>query len=109
MTVTGEEKGLLGSEYYVKHPVFPLANTVCDINIDMVGRTDKDHEGKGDYIYVIGSDKLSSELHSALLEQNKKYSESGKAGRVVKWLFVQKRVVNVLGKTGRETKLLLSQ
>ncbi len=72
MTVTGEEKGLLGSEYYVKHPVFPLANTVCDINIDMVGRTDKDHEGKGDYIYVIGSDKLSSELHSALLEQNKK-------------------------------------
>lgn len=72
MTVTGEEKGLLGSEYYVKHPVFPLENTVCDINIDMVGRTDKDHEGKGDYIYVIGSDKLSSELHSALLEQNKK-------------------------------------
>ena len=72
MTVTGEEKGLLGSEYYVKHPVFPLANTVCDINIDMVGRTDKDHEGKGDYIYVIGSDKLSSELHDALLEQNKK-------------------------------------
>ncbi|PWK16135.1 peptidase M28-like protein [Arcicella aurantiaca] len=73
MTVTGEEKGLLGSEYYVKHPVFPLANTVCDINIDMVGRTDKDHEGKGDYIYVIGSDKLSSELHSALLEQNKSH------------------------------------
>jgi hypothetical protein len=73
MTVTGEEKGLMGSEYYVKHPVFPLANTVCDINIDMVGRTDKDHEGKGDYIYVIGSDKLSSELHSALLEQNTKY------------------------------------
>ena len=72
MTVTGEEKGLLGSEYYVKHPVFPLENTVCDINIDMVGRTDKDHEGKGDYIYVIGSDKLSSELHTALLDQNKK-------------------------------------
>jgi Zn-dependent M28 family amino/carboxypeptidase len=72
MTVTGEEKGLLGSEYYVKHPVFPLENTVCDINIDMVGRTDKDHEGKGDYIYVIGSDKLSSELHAALLDQNKK-------------------------------------
>lgn len=70
MTVTGEEKGLLGSEYYVNHPVFPLANTVCDLNIDMVGRTDKDHEGKGDYIYVIGSDKLSSELHTSLLDQN---------------------------------------
>lgn len=74
MTVTGEEKGLLGSEYYSKHPVFPLANTVCDLNIDMVGRTDKDHEGKGDYIYVIGSDKLSSELHAALLDQNEKHT-----------------------------------
>lgn len=74
MTVTGEEKGLLGSEYYVRHPVFPLESTVCDINIDMVGRTDKEHEGKGDYIYVIGSDKLSSELHASLIEQNAKHN-----------------------------------
>ena len=73
MTVTGEEKGLLGSEFYVRHPVLPLENTVCDINIDMVGRTDKEHEGKGDYIYVIGSDKLSSQLRAVLEEQNKKH------------------------------------
>src|SRR5690606_4581974 len=38
--VTGEEKGLLGSEYYSKHPVFPLENTVADVNIDMIGRVE---------------------------------------------------------------------
>jgi len=73
LTVTGEEKGLLGSEYYTDHPVFPLENTIADLNIDMVGRTDKEHEGKGDYIYVIGSDKLSSELHAIDEAANKKY------------------------------------
>ncbi|AYA38231.1 M28 family peptidase [Hymenobacter oligotrophus] len=72
LTVTGEEKGLLGSEYYSDHPVFPLKQTVADLNIDMVGRTDKEHEGKGDYVYVIGSDKLSSELHKIVLAANEK-------------------------------------
>lgn len=63
MTVTGEEQGLFGSQYYVEHPVFPLANTIADLNIDMIGRRDAEHAGKPDYVYVIGSDKLSSELH----------------------------------------------
>lgn len=62
MTVTGEEKGLLGSEYYSDHPVYPLENTVVDLNIDMVGRRDAQHK-QGDYVYVIGSDKLSDDLH----------------------------------------------
>ncbi len=73
MTVTGEEKGLLGSEFYSRHPLFPLENTVCDLNIDMVGRDDYDHVGKPDYIYEIGSDKLSSELRASLVEQNEKH------------------------------------
>lgn len=64
MAVTGEEKGLLGSEYYTKNPVFPLANTVANLNIDMIGRTDEKYAGNKNYIYVIGSDKLSSELHN---------------------------------------------
>lgn len=34
----GEEEGLLGSNYYVKHPTLPLANTVAMINMDMIGR-----------------------------------------------------------------------
>ncbi|WP_192822936.1 M28 family peptidase [Rufibacter sp. LB8] len=74
LTVTAEEKGLLGSEYYVENPVFPLANTVANLNIDMIGRNDKQHEGKPDYIYVIGSDKLSSELHAISENANKTYS-----------------------------------
>ncbi len=36
----GEEKGDLGSHYYGAHPVFPIANTVADINLEQVGRTD---------------------------------------------------------------------
>ncbi|WP_259015781.1 M28 family peptidase [Emticicia fluvialis] len=71
MTVTGEEKGLLGSQYYAdKDPVIPLANTVCDLNIDMIGRIDKEHAPREDYVYIIGSDKLSSELHQISEEAN---------------------------------------
>jgi hypothetical protein len=62
--VTGEEKGLLGSKYYTDiDPIIPLKNTICDLNIDMVGRVDKKHEANPNYVYLIGSDKLSSELH----------------------------------------------
>lgn len=73
--VTGEEKGLLGSDYYTRHPIFPLANTVTDLNIDMIGRVDPPHEGKPDYIYLIGSDKLSSTLHAISEEVNSKYTK----------------------------------
>lgn len=59
--VTGEEHGLFGSEYYTDHPVFPLANTVVDLNIDMIGRDDPENRGK-QYVYVIGSEMLSSQL-----------------------------------------------
>lgn len=65
LAVSGEEKGLWGSEYYTQHPVFPLDKTSVDLNIDMIGRIgteylkDKDAEN---YIYVIGDDKLSTDL-----------------------------------------------
>ncbi|MCP2038196.1 M28 family metallopeptidase [Chryseobacterium sp. HSC-36S06] len=59
--VTGEEHGLLGSDYYSQNPVFPLANTVSNLNIDMIGRCDPENCGK-DYVYVIGSAMLSTEL-----------------------------------------------
>jgi hypothetical protein len=98
MTVSGEEKGLLGSSYYVSHPVIPLANTIADLNIDMIGRYDIAHEpdlpkrekvnitGGGnehrelkpiefhDYIYVIGSNMLSDDLHNANELANSKYT-----------------------------------
>jgi Zn-dependent M28 family amino/carboxypeptidase len=71
MTVTGEEKGLLGSEYYSEHPVLPLDKTVVDLNIDMIGRRDPQHKDSAPYVYVIGSDKLSSELHTLSEATNK--------------------------------------
>ncbi len=60
---TGEEKGLLGSQYYSMHPVIPLEQTVVDVNIDMIGRADDKHIHQPHYIYVIGADRLSTELH----------------------------------------------
>ena len=73
--VTGEEKGLLGSRHYTDNdPIFPLENTVADLNIDMIGRTDpKRKEGDRNYIYLIGSDKLSTELHNISEEVNNKF------------------------------------
>ena len=64
LNVTGEEKGLLGSAYYADNPIFPIENTVNNLNIDMIGRVDPEHEESGnrDYVYVIGSEKLSSHL-----------------------------------------------
>jgi hypothetical protein len=74
MLVTGEEKGLLGSDYYTQHPVFPLEKTVVDLNIDMVGRRDPQHKDSAPYVYVIGSDKLSTELHNINEAANKTYT-----------------------------------
>ncbi|MDC1162475.1 M28 family metallopeptidase [Tenacibaculum sp.] len=71
--VTGEEKGLLGSKYYTENPIFPLANTVTNLNIDMVGRIDDRHKGNPNYVYLIGADKLSTELHNVSEAMNKKY------------------------------------
>jgi hypothetical protein len=71
MTVTGEEEGLLGSEYYSENPVFPLDKTVVDLNIDMVGRRDPQHKDSAPYVYVIGADKLSTELHNLSESINK--------------------------------------
>lgn len=75
MTVSGEEKGLLGSEWYSDHPVFPLANTVADLNIDMVGRVDSAHRMNEHYVYVIGSDRLSTALHRINEDANATYTK----------------------------------
>lgn len=73
--VTGEEHGLLGSKYYSEHPLFPIAKTVCDINIDMIGRRDADHAETNNYVYIIGADRLSTDLHNCVLEANKAYCQ----------------------------------
>ena len=72
MPVSGEEKGLLGSKYYTDNPVFPLIKTIANLNIDMIGRIDNMHLD-GNYVYLIGSDMLSKDLHNISEEINKKY------------------------------------
>ena len=71
---SGEEKGLWGSQYYSEHPVYPLEKTTVDLNIDMIGRIDPNRK-KGDstnYVYVVGDDKLSSDLRPISEAQNRK-------------------------------------
>ncbi|CAN5832718.1 hypothetical protein BH11BAC4_BH11BAC4_05400 [soil metagenome] len=76
MTVSGEEKGLWGSEYYSDHPVFPLDKTSVDLNTDMVGRIDTERKMADtmNYVYVVGHDKLSSDLPLINEGMNKKYT-----------------------------------
>jgi len=76
MTVSGEEKGLWGSEYYSDHPVFPLDKTTVDLNTDMIGRIDpsRKYGDSTNYVYVIGNDKLSSDLDPISKATNNAYS-----------------------------------
>lgn len=76
LNMSGEEKGLLGSEYYVAHPIFPLKNTIADLNVDMVGRLDEKYTklNNPNYIYLIGADRLSTELDQIITQTNQKYT-----------------------------------
>ena len=75
MAVSGEEKGLLGSEYYSENPVYPMEKTSVDLNIDMVGRIDTERKTADtlNYVYVVGHDKLSSDLPVINEGVNNKY------------------------------------
>lgn len=76
MTVSGEEKGLWGSQYYSDHPFYPLDKTTVDLNTDMIGRIDTERmkDDTLNYVYVIGHDKLSSDLPVINEGANKKYT-----------------------------------
>jgi Zn-dependent M28 family amino/carboxypeptidase len=68
-----EEIGLLGSRYYTEHPVLPLASTVAALHIDMLGRVDSLHQGRGAYVYAIGDDWRSPELNALSEATNQQY------------------------------------
>lgn len=72
---TGEERGLLGSKYFVTNPVAPLSNMVANLNIDMIGRVGKEHENDTNYVYVIGADRMSTELHNINEKANETYTK----------------------------------
>ena len=72
--VTAEEMGLIGSKYDTDNPIVPLKNTVTNLNVDMIGRTDPQRPKRNrEYIYIIGSDKISQELHDINEEVNNIY------------------------------------
>jgi hypothetical protein len=75
MTVSGEEKGLWGSAWYADHPAVPLEKTTANLNIDMIGRVDTERTSADtlNYVYVVGDDKLSTELKPLSEGVNKKY------------------------------------
>ena len=78
MTVSGEEHGLWGSAYYSNHPVYPLEKTTVDLNIDMIGRIGNEYMKDKDstnYIYIIGDNKLSSDLTPITESINNTYSK----------------------------------
>lgn len=73
MTVSGEEKGLWGSSYYSEYPAFPLNKTTSDINIDMIGRIESGRMADSlNYIYIVGDNRLSSDLRPISEGINKK-------------------------------------
>ena len=71
--VTAEERGLLGSKYYADHePLVPIRQTVANLNMDMMGRADPERGVRNlNYVYIIGSDILSDDLHNINIDANK--------------------------------------
>ncbi|MCF6279315.1 MAG: M28 family metallopeptidase [Flavobacteriaceae bacterium] len=72
---TGEERGLLGSKYFAANPVVPMTSIVANLNIDMIGRIGKERPNDENYVYVIGADRLSTELHNINEKANEKYTK----------------------------------
>ncbi len=67
----GEERGLLGSRYYADHPTVPLDRVVAQLNIDMIGRNRDDKPSESNTVYLVGSDRISTELHALNREANR--------------------------------------
>lgn len=68
--LTGEEHGLLGSQYFTSFPPVNIESIKVNLNVDMIGRVDKAHQNEPNYVYLIGSDRLSTDLHRISEEVN---------------------------------------
>jgi hypothetical protein len=72
-SVTGEERGMIGSSWYVDHPLYPLSKTHAVLNIDMMGRIDTFYSGKradSNYAYILVKDSLDRGLRKSLYDAN---------------------------------------
>ena len=68
---TGEESGLLGSRYMADFPVVPLEKVQAQFNIDMIGRNRDDNAAQSNTVFVIGADRISTDLHNLVVDSNK--------------------------------------
>jgi hypothetical protein len=59
----GEERGLWGSRYFADYPTVPIGQIVAHLNVDMIGRNRDDQPSEANTVYLVGSDRISSELH----------------------------------------------
>jgi Zn-dependent M28 family amino/carboxypeptidase len=66
----GEEAGLLGSQYMADHPVVPLDRIQAELNIDMIGRNRDDDPSRANTVYIIGDDRISTDLHNLIVDTN---------------------------------------
>jgi len=67
---TAEERGLLGSRYMADHPVVPLENVQAVFNADMIGRNRDDDDAMANSVFVIGADRISTDLHNLIVDTN---------------------------------------
>ena len=67
---TGEERGLWGSRYFADHPTVPMEKIVAMLNMDMVGRNNQDKAEESNTVYLVGSDRISTELHNISEDAN---------------------------------------
>jgi hypothetical protein len=67
---SGEERGLWGSRYFADYPTVPIDKIAAQINMDMVGRNRENKEEEASTVYVVGSDRISTEFHNITVEAN---------------------------------------
>ncbi len=67
---TAEEGGLLGSRYNADYPVVPNEHIIAALNIDMVGRNRCDDPAQANTVYLVGSDRISTDLHNISEDAN---------------------------------------
>jgi hypothetical protein len=67
----GEERGLYGSRYFADYPTVPLDKIVAQLNIDMIGRNRDDKKSEANTVYLVGSDRISTELDKVSRDANR--------------------------------------
>jgi hypothetical protein len=72
---SGEEAGLYGSRYYADFPIVPLDRIAAHLNIDMIGRNRCDDPAQENTVYLVGADRISTELHNVNEEANASLSK----------------------------------